>query len=139
VKKLLTILAISLIGWQLAAQHDKVLPPQIGTGISLGGQIAIEGYTIGFEQVVEDSRCPTNVDCVWAGQAVVKVSIGSPDGTQQLKELSFKAGYQDKKQFPIIVTTEGFSIRALALKPYPEDPGVPMEYKLVVARVGGDQ
>ena len=32
---------------------------------------------IRFVQVVEDSRCPTDVTCVWAGNAKVRVEVDS--------------------------------------------------------------
>ena len=40
------------------------------------GQVArIDGLTVRPLQVVEDSRCPINVVCVWAGRLVVRTEI----------------------------------------------------------------
>jgi hypothetical protein len=34
-----------------------------------------EGLTITFESVLEDGRCPEGVDCVWAGNAKIKIRM----------------------------------------------------------------
>ena len=36
---------------------------------------AAGGLKIAFVELVEDSRCPTDVDCVWAGNAKIKVRV----------------------------------------------------------------
>ena len=43
--------------------------------VRIGETVAIadEPLTLTFEQVVEDSRCPTNTTCVWAGTAVIRL------------------------------------------------------------------
>lgn len=38
--------------------------------------IAGTGHTVTFESVAEDSRCPTGVTCVWAGNARVSLRLG---------------------------------------------------------------
>jgi hypothetical protein len=53
--------------------------------------IADEPLTLTFEQVVEDSRCPTNTTCVWAGTAVTRLELRVGDtasGTVNLQTLS---------------------------------------------------
>lgn len=41
--------------------------------------VAGEGLTVSFQGVPTDSRCPTGVQCVWAGNAVVRAVL-SRDG-----------------------------------------------------------
>lgn len=63
--------------------------------------IGAEPLRLHFERVVEDSRCPTNVTCIWAGDAVVRVLAstgGDARGTLDLhtkdapdKDLPFSA------------------------------------------------
>jgi len=54
---------------------------RLGEEFSLqSGQIARitdENLKIEFVEIVEDSRCPKGVTCVWAGQVVAKVRISS--------------------------------------------------------------
>jgi hypothetical protein len=44
-----------------------------------GGTAALRDtpFSIRFERVVEDSRCPAGVNCVWAGEAVVRLHLRS--------------------------------------------------------------
>jgi hypothetical protein len=37
--------------------------------------------TVSFEAVVEDSRCPTGVTCVWAGDASISIRIDTPSAS----------------------------------------------------------
>lgn len=37
-----------------------------------------EGLRVGFERVVDDSRCPPDVDCVWEGDATVRIALSGP-------------------------------------------------------------
>ena len=41
----------------------------------LGQEVRIGDIAIRPLQVLEDSRCPTDVDCVWAGRIRVKVAV----------------------------------------------------------------
>lgn len=42
--------------------------------LSLGESVEIEGQVLRFVDVVEDSRCPTDVACVWEGRAKVQLA-----------------------------------------------------------------
>jgi hypothetical protein len=43
-------------------------------------RIAGEPLTITFDRVTDDSRCPTNVTCVWAGDAIVHLRLDASRG-----------------------------------------------------------
>ena len=45
--------------------------------LHVGETAALAGTTLSltFERVPEDSRCPINVNCVWAGNAVVRLAV----------------------------------------------------------------
>jgi hypothetical protein len=45
-----------------------------------GDSVRIPGtdYVITFETVAEDSRCPTGAQCVWEGDAAVRIRIDAP-------------------------------------------------------------
>ena len=38
-------------------------------------QTSLENFEITFTDLKEDSRCPQNVNCIWAGRAVVEISV----------------------------------------------------------------
>lgn len=42
--------------------------------------ISSEKLKLTFERVVEDSRCPQGVDCIWAGQATVTLRVEKTGG-----------------------------------------------------------
>ena len=61
--------------------------------IGLGGSVELpdQGIGISFDRVVEDSRCPTNVVCVWAGEAVIELTVTGAD-TSAVVRLSLEPG-----------------------------------------------
>jgi hypothetical protein len=54
-----------------------------GTGVARDG-----GFEVRFISVSEDSRCPTDVTCVWAGEVKLKVALKarSEDAEREVKE-----------------------------------------------------
>jgi hypothetical protein len=52
------------------------VPPAGAEPTAMLGQVAyVNGLKVRPLQVVEDSRCPINVQCVWAGRIVVRSEI----------------------------------------------------------------
>lgn len=43
--------------------------------VRLGQVAAVDGPRVRAERVVEDSRCPLDAQCVWAGRLVVRVVV----------------------------------------------------------------
>ncbi len=88
------------------------------------------GPRITFRQVSEDSRCPTDVTCVWAGDAKIELTI-SRNGSDDTKVVSLTP--------PNDETSSGdVRIRFVGLAPVPRqaDAGKPKAYvaQLVVSR-----
>lgn len=48
--------------------------------------------TVKFLSVVEDSRCPEDANCVWAGNAKIKISVKSADQPEEFFELNTNTG-----------------------------------------------
>jgi hypothetical protein len=82
-----------------------------------------ESLTVGFESVVEDSRCPEGVDCIWSGNAKIKVRSGKQKHAPASLELNTNAGAKSSSYL-------NYEIRLVALKPRPKaDKAVqPNEY-----------
>ncbi len=80
-----------------------------------------ESLRIKFAAVTEDSRCPANVTCVWAGNAAVRLAVsirgrGSKSLTLNTNRSSSLVG-ESKYQ--------GYKVSLLGLNPYPEsDKGI---------------
>jgi hypothetical protein len=63
--------------------------------------------TLRFDRVVSDSRCPAKVQCIWAGEVKIALTLGSPDG-QTAFELSGTTNKQaGVKTFSIMLESFG--------------------------------
>lgn len=50
-------------------------PPPIEGPVSLGQIAAVSGPRVRPDRVIEDSRCPRDVQCIQAGRLIVRVTI----------------------------------------------------------------
>ncbi len=86
----------------------------IDTEFSLGiGQTAtIEGekLVIKFKAVLEDSRCPVNVVCVWAGNGKVEFEVLDIDGQNKTVILN-------TEEEPRTTTLKGHKLTLISLNP----------------------
>lgn len=114
-------------------QGDFTGSPKIGIKIPLGKEIVLKGVAIKFLEVVEDSRCPTGVDCIWAGRAIVTVEV-TAQGEKQLTTLLFGEVRPGEEKNTNIFSSTDFAINGLTLNPYPtsETMGAEKEYVLLV-------
>jgi hypothetical protein len=47
--------------------------------LALGASGSLDGLALSFDEVVEDSRCPSDAACVWEGRALVGLTLaGEP-------------------------------------------------------------
>ena len=134
-KRSISAIFLFLLAIGAYAQEDQVHPPQIGISIPLGEEATLHGTTVRFDKVVEDSRCPTSVDCVWAGQAIVRLTVSKEQGGSFVKEVTIKADTAGREEALLLAAAKGYKVYALALKPYPENPGEPLDYSVVVVGV----
>lgn len=67
---------------EFAACPSATTPQKEGTVAALNERILTNGVYITPLQVIEDSRCPTDVQCIQAGTVRVKVKLEGPGGTQ---------------------------------------------------------
>ncbi len=89
-----------------------------------GGQavaLVDENLTVRFAAVLEDSRCPRNVTCVWSGRARLQVVLQKGQEAESILEVNSLPG-----QVP--VQFQSYQITLAALDPYPEEAG--RTYKL---------
>jgi hypothetical protein len=56
-----------------------------GTNVALGQTATVDGPRIRPIAVLEDSRCPINAHCVWAGRVRVKILWVRPSGNEELE------------------------------------------------------
>jgi len=83
-----------------------------------------QNFQVGFKKVVEDSRCPTDVDCVRAGTALVAL-VFSHNGEIIIDTLGigdvFGTSYSDSTFFA------GYKIKLLEVLPAPISTNQPTE------------
>ncbi len=76
-------IGIAVFGWLClfsgAGFAQESSPPKVGEEFELAvhqtAQITAEKISVTFEQVLEDSRCPVDVTCIWAGLAEVSLQV----------------------------------------------------------------
>ena len=71
------------------------------------------GIKIKFVSVVEDSRCPQGVNCIWAGVAKIKIQLRKAGKSAQ--EFELNTNQMDKS-----ITFEGHEMKLASLTPYPK-------------------
>jgi hypothetical protein len=59
-----------------------------GLAIGQTATVAETGLQVGFQRVLEDSRCPTQVNCVWAGRVTVELQVQAPNEAAETVVLS---------------------------------------------------
>ncbi|CAK8721339.1 hypothetical protein KKHLCK_10585 [Candidatus Electrothrix laxa] len=69
--------------------------------------------TIRLTSVLEDSRCPTDMQCAWEGNAEIMLELSGGD----LETVHLNTG----PQFPSTETYNGYTITLQELKPYPTE------------------
>lgn len=99
---------------QSKGTRNKTAQNQIA--IKYGQQITVakEGLTLEFVTVLEDSRCPEGVQCVWEGNARIELSAAKAGNDRS----SFELNTNDR--FPVEAKYLGYLITLIDLQPYPK-------------------
>lgn len=127
-KQLICLLCLAVLLWITACNTVEVLSVQLDQPFTLSlGQVAQlteKELNLTFQEVLEDSRCPSNVECVEAGQARILINVTQMGQTPATLEMNTNPPLKLD-----VVTYEDFQIRLFELNPYPEDidQHIPME------------
>jgi len=79
--------------------------------VQINHETPYKGIKIKFVDLIEDSRCPTDTTCVWAGNAKISVQL-SKNGKKKILEMN--SGISPKT-----VHFEGYDITLTRLTPAP--------------------
>ncbi len=112
-KNFLSLLFLALV---LAAAQTAFAqaPKQVQLGI--GQQktvVAGDKFRIKFISVLEDSRCPRDVKCIWSGNAKIKVQVTMVGGPAKTFEFNTTTGG------PLGGQLDSYSINLVSLTPHP--------------------
>jgi tetratricopeptide (TPR) repeat protein len=98
---------------------------QLGQPFSLplGGTATLEeaNLTLVFQSVLEDSRCPRQIECFWAGQVRIMIEAQQEGTAAVTFELNNNPPLKQDT-----ITYAGYEIQLLQIDPYPEAPGQPI-------------
>lgn len=102
------------------SQEETLNTPQIGIKIAEGEAVEIDGVTVFFKVILEDSRCPKGLNCIWAGRARILVDVTSASGetTEKVIILGEVKPGEDKNR--AVYSSNEMKITALMLYPYPD-------------------
>jgi hypothetical protein len=132
------LVALSL-GLTLAGCHSNEAAAQpittrIGQAFTLaGGQEATvdgENMRVRFDRVLEDSRCPRQVECFWTGQARVAILVEPNGRGETTLEFNTNPAPGQNNQTALL---DEYTIAMDSLDPYPQTPhqAIPLEdYRL---------
>lgn len=84
--------------------------------IEYGQELTVEGQNlkVKFASLLQDSRCPTDVKCVWEGDAKILLSVRRGNAKKANMEL------HTNEQFTQAGKYQRYVIRLVALAPYPK-------------------
>ena len=108
-----------------AASPDQI-PVALGNSFQLEvGQTALiepQGPIVEFVEVVEDSRCPSDVVCVWEGRAVILIRVSSSGDALGfgVRELTLEAGQVDPANNSVQGVFDLYLFEFVDLDPYPQ-------------------
>ena len=112
------LLLILVLAVALLAGCSGALKASLGSEFTLSvgqsARIASESMDIKFTDVTEDSRCPKNVQCIWAGQVGCAIEI-TKENTKNPITLTDSAGTGSSAGYIF----QDYKI-VFAVSPYPE-------------------
>ena len=117
------------------SQEESVTSPQIAIRVHLGETVKLDDVSITFSEILEDSRCPTNVDCIWAGRAHVVLIVKEEGEKAITKEVFFGQVLKDEKKDMVLLLRPDFTIEAMNIAPYPKEPGEKLDYFIRIRKL----
>jgi len=103
-----------------SSEVENMLSVQLGQPFTITvnqiAQLAEKDLSLRFQEVLEDSRCPSNVECAEAGQARILIYVTQVGQSPATLELNTNPPLKQD-----VVTYADIQIRLLDLNPYPED------------------
>lgn len=83
--------------------------------IKYGQEVTVkgEGLRVKFDSVLDDSRCPKDVTCVWAGDAKIAISVRRANAKASKLELHTNGQFNQTGKY------QRYVIKLVALDPYP--------------------
>jgi hypothetical protein len=105
------ILFIATIIFALATISSVFAQGTKDVKLSINKQTIASGSKLKIKLIeIKDTRCPVDVDCVWAGNAVIKFSVSK--GKSAAKAFELNSGIE-----PMSVSYQGYEIKIKDISP----------------------
>lgn len=108
----LSLFSVLVLNGGLFAMASK--PESVSVQIHKEKRLPRSRVTIKFVELIEDSRCPRGVQCIWAGNAKIKVSVKRGASAAKVFEM-------DTNGPKNTITHSGYKITFTGLTPYPAE------------------
>lgn len=123
----MAMLILSLTGCAAApAPETRQVEPGASITMAAGTAVTVRGSTITlrFLAVTEDSRCPRDVTCIWAGE--VKVALEILERSQPASQVELAEGASK--------TSGGYRVTLVRVEPYPTSQAriAPQDYRAML-------
>jgi hypothetical protein len=82
--------------------------------------VAVGNLVIGFDQLLNESRCPSGLECFWEGDAAIQIHVSRNGDDRHDYELHTHPDYGS------LVTYDGWTLALVELRPYPPPDTVPV-------------
>jgi hypothetical protein len=109
---LLFLLAAAACGEVTGPSAARLAEPFV-LGVGEVALIEPQNLLVGFESVSSDSRCPSDVDCITAGDAAVELWLRRPPSARETRSVHSDASQGASAEY------DGFEVELLSLEPLP--------------------
>jgi hypothetical protein len=109
---LIIILLMPVVSLSCTASIPATLGQEFTLPVYRTAEVTSESLLIRFVGVISDSRCPTGVHCLWAGQAKCQLEITYQYATETL-EVTISS------KMSLVMVYHQYTIRA-TIEPYPQ-------------------
>ena len=122
-----SLLLASSFGMSLrpGGRREVRLGEEFKLGVGKSAALKGERLEVEFVSVAEDSRCPQGVDCIWEGNAKVRLRLKRGRGAAA--EIELNTNIEPQRS-----AAHGYEIRLTNLSPYPKG-STPVDKKSYVA------
>ncbi len=112
--------------------NNQSVSGKLGDTITLTiGELAfyqVPGAYIRFDTITEDSRCPLNLECIWAGRVTARFTVQNKSGDTEQIEITQPGSDTLKDLF------DGMILKLIEVFPYPVYPEriTPEDYRIQI-------
>jgi hypothetical protein len=93
--------------------------PRIVSKLLYGEKTQFNNIELEFVEVLQDSRCPKNVTCVWAGEVIVLVDVFENGVKSEQKKLTLSPTSHLQDRLGNLFFSEEIKISGFNVLPYP--------------------